>query len=83
MREVLSSLDIGSSKIKLVVAEVLNGNTNILCALDEPSRGVKKGDIVNPDETEYAIKKILKKAEESINKVLNKNGELEDFEVKE
>ena len=66
MREVLSSLDIGSSKIKLVVAEVLHGNTNILCALDEPSRGVKKGDIVNPDETEYAIKKILKKAEESL-----------------
>jgi len=72
MREVLSSLDIGSSKIKLVVAEILNGNTNILCALDEPSRGVKKGEIVNPDEVEYAIKKILKRAEENLGIKINK-----------
>ena len=72
MREILSSLDIGSSKIKLVVAEVLNGNTNVLCALDEQSRGVKKGAIYNPDETEYAIKKILKKAEENLGLKINK-----------
>ena len=72
MREVLSSLDIGASKIKLVVAEVLNGNTNVLCALDEPSRGIKKGLIVNPDETEYAVKKILKRAEETLGIKVNK-----------
>ena len=63
MREILTSLDIGSSTVKLVVSEVLNGNTNILCALEEQSRGVKKGAIYNPDELEYIIKKILKKAE--------------------
>ena len=72
MREILSSLDIGSSKIKLVVAEILNGDTNILCALDEPSRGVKQGVIVNPDELEYAIKKILKRAEENLGVKVNK-----------
>ena len=66
MREILSSLDIGSSKIKLVVAEMLNDSTNILCALDEPSRGVKQGAIVNPDEVEYAIKRLLKRAEENL-----------------
>ena len=72
MREILSSLDIGSSKIKLVVAEILNGNTNILCAMDEPSRGVKKGEIVNPDEVEYAIRKILKRTEENLGLKVNK-----------
>ena len=72
MREILSSLDIGSSTIKLVVAEILNGNTNILCAIDEPSRGVKKGEIVNLDEAEYAIKKILKRAEENLGVKINK-----------
>ena len=32
MREIITSLDIGSSQVKLVVSEVLNGNVNILCA---------------------------------------------------
>ena len=72
MREILSSLDIGLSKIKLVVAEVLNDSTNVLCALDEPSRGVKQGVITNPDELEYAIKKILKQAEENLGLKVNK-----------
>ena len=72
MREVLSSLDIGSSKIKLVVAEVLNDEFNIICALEEKSRGVKKGAIYNPDDVEYAIKKLLKKAEEALGFKINK-----------
>ena len=72
MRKILTSLDIGSSSIKLVVSEVLNGNTNILCALEESSRGVKKGVINNPDELEYVIKKILKKGEEILGIKINK-----------
>ena len=88
MREILSSLDIGSSKIKLVCAEVLNGNTNVLCALDEPSRGVKKGAICNPDETEYAIKRIFKKAEENLGVKIGKtivsvNEDSCDFKIGE
>jgi len=88
MREILSSLDIGSSKIKLLCAEVLNGNTNILCALEEQSRGVKKGAICNPEETEYAIRRILKKAEENLNVKINKiivsvNEDSCDFKIGE
>ena len=88
MREILTSLDIGSSTVKLVVSEVLNGNTNILCALEEQSRGVKKGAIYNPDELEYIIKKILKKAEEvlgvKINKtIVNVNEDSCDFKIGE
>lgn len=72
MREILASIDIGSSKIKLVVAEYLNDKFNVLCALDEESRGVEKGVIVEPSETEYALKKLLKKAEEMLNVKVSK-----------
>jgi len=64
MREIISSLDLGSSKIKLVVAEIIDDRFNVLCAIDEDSRGIKKGAIVEPAETEYAIRKLLKRAEE-------------------
>lgn len=72
MREILSSIDIGSNTIKLVVGEYLNDRLNILCALDEESRGVERGVIVDPTETEYALKKLLKKAEEMLNVRISK-----------
>ena len=67
MREILASIDIGSSKIKLVVAEINGDDVYILCALNEDSRGVRNGLICEPEETEYAIKRLLKKAEEMLN----------------
>ena len=41
MREIIASIDVGSHLIKLIVAEILNNKMNILCALEEESRGVK------------------------------------------
>ena len=64
MREIIASIDIGSSKIKIVVGEIIEERLNVLCALEEDSRGVKKGAIVEPEETVYALKKLLKKTEE-------------------
>lgn len=61
MRQIIASLDIGSSKIKLVVAELKEEGINILCAIDEESRGIQHGEIVEVDDTVYAIKKLLKK----------------------
>lgn len=72
MRRIIASVDIGSSKIKLVVAELLSEKLNVLCALEEESRGVEKGAIVEPGETEYAIKKLLKKAQEMLNVKITK-----------
>lgn len=62
--QVLASIDIGSECIKLVVAEVFGDDFNVLCAIDGESRGVENGLIVEPDETIFAIKKLLKKQEE-------------------
>lgn len=88
MRQIIASIDIGSSKIKLVVAELKEEGLNILCAIAEESRGVKKGVIVEPDETVYAIKKILKRSEEmlgiKITKVLvSVNEEQAEFKIGE
>ena len=66
MRRILSSIDIGSNSIKLVVAEIYKEKINILCAVSEESRGIKKGLVENYEDTIYSIKKVLKKAEELI-----------------
>jgi len=66
LREIISCLDIGSYKIKLVIAEILNDSVNVLLSIDEESRGVKNGAIYDTQELEYSITKILKKAEEAL-----------------
>ncbi len=88
MREIIASIDIGSSKIKMVVGEIINDELNILCAVDEDSRGVKKGIIVEPSETEYAIRKLLKKSEELLGVKVSKaiisiNEDAAEFKIGE
>ena len=88
MREIIASIDIGSSKIKIVVGEIIEERLNVLCALEEDSRGVKKGAIVEPEETVYALKKLLKKTEEILGVKVTKaivsvNEEAADFKIGE
>lgn len=88
MRQIVASLDIGTYKIKLVVAELKDDGLNILCAIDEESRGVSKGEIIEPDETIYAIKKLLKKEEDLLGIKINKvivsiNEERASFKIGE
>lgn len=66
MRRILSSIDIGTNSIKLIVAEIVRDKINILCAVSESSRGIKKGLIENFEDTVYSIKKALKKAEDML-----------------
>ena len=66
MRRILSSIDIGTNSIKLIVAEIINNKVNILCAISEEARGLKNGLIENFEDTVYSIKKALKKAEDML-----------------
>lgn len=66
MRRILSSIDIGTNSIKLVVAEIVRDKVNILCAISEESRGIKKGLIENFEDAVYSIKKAVKKAEDML-----------------
>ena len=64
MRRILSSLDIGTNSIKLVVAEIIKDKINVLCAISEESRGIKNGLVENPEDVIYSLNKVIKKGEE-------------------
>lgn len=67
MKEIISSLDIGSSTIKLVVGEVYNNDVHVLAVSEVKSKGVKKGIIVNPEETLISIKEVFNRCNEILN----------------
>lgn len=57
-------LDIGTSKIVAIVGEVAkNGNIEIVGLGSSPSRGMKKGVVVNIDSTVQSIKRAVEEAE--------------------
>lgn len=62
-QETFVSLDIGTTSIKVVVAELINGNVNIIGVGNEKSRGISRGVIVDIDETVYSIEKAVQLAE--------------------
>lgn len=61
--EIFVSLDIGTTSIKVVVAEAINGRVNIIGVGNEKSRGLSRGVIVDIDETVYSIQKAIDQAE--------------------
>ena len=66
MRKIIASLDIGNHTIKLVVGEIVRGKLNIFACVDGPSRGIKKGFIVNAESATLALEDVFKKGEEQI-----------------
>lgn len=62
-QEIFVSLDIGTTSIKVVVAEYINGNVNIIGVGNEKSRGLSRGVIVDIDETVYSIQQAISQAE--------------------
>ena len=56
-------LDIGTSKIVAIVAEVLDdGALNVIGLGTQPSRGLKKGVVVNIEATMGSIQRVLEEA---------------------
>lgn len=72
MKEIISSLDIGSSTVKLVVGEVYKNEVHVLSVSEVKSKGVKKGLIVNPEETLISLKELFRRSEEMLNITINK-----------
>ena len=72
MKEIISSLDIGSSTVKLIVGEVYKEEVHVLSVSEVKSKGIKRGIIVNPDETLISLKELFQRAEETLNINLNK-----------
>jgi len=62
-KELIVGLDIGTSKIAAIVAEVREGGFEIIGMGSHPSRGLKKGVVVNIETTVNAIQRALEEAE--------------------
>ncbi|HEY2629965.1 MAG TPA: cell division protein FtsA [Usitatibacter sp.] len=63
-RQLLVALDIGTSKIVTLVAEITSEDTlNMIGMGSHPSRGLKKGVVVNIESTVNAIQRSLEEAE--------------------
>jgi len=70
--DIIVGIDIGTSKVSLVVGEVNNFNQiEILCNSTQPCRGMKKGKIINEEEIASAISKVIQEAEQEINVKIN------------
>jgi len=61
--ELLIGLDIGTTKICVVVARATEGKVNIIGIGSHPSTGLRKGVVVNMDSTVNSIKKAVEEAE--------------------
>src|SRR5690554_186492 len=60
------TLDIGTTNVRLVIGEMTNGTLNIIGVGEAKSEGIKKGSIVDIDETVQSIKTALEQAERMI-----------------
>ena len=57
-------LDIGTTSIKVVVAEYIDSQMNIIGVGNAKSEGINRGIIVDIDKTVQAIQRAVKQAEE-------------------
>jgi cell division protein FtsA len=64
--EIYVSLDIGTSSVKVIIGEMVNDTLNIIGVGNVKSQGLRKGSIVDIDETVHSIKKAIEQAERMI-----------------
>lgn len=70
--DVIVGMDIGTSKVSLVIGEVNNFNQiEVLCTVSCKCKGIRKGKIVNEEEIVAAISKLIKEAEEETELAIN------------
>ncbi len=63
-KNLIVGLDIGTSKIVAMVAEIMpDGTLNVIGLGSQPSRGLKKGVVVNIEATMASIQRVLEEAE--------------------
>ncbi|WP_449619468.1 cell division protein FtsA [Robertmurraya sp. Marseille-Q9965] len=64
--DIYVSLDIGTSSVKVIIGEMVNDSLNIIGVGNVKSEGLRKGSIVDIDETVHSIKKAVDQAERMI-----------------
>ncbi|HZG70832.1 MAG TPA: cell division protein FtsA [Chondromyces sp.] len=64
--EIFVSLDIGTSTVKVIIGEMVNDSLNIIGVGNVKSNGIRKGSVVDIDETVHSIKKAVEQAERMV-----------------
>ena len=64
MKQIITSLDLGSSSVKIIVGEIYREELFVLACSEVKSRGIKKGLIVDGDKALISIKEALRRTEE-------------------
>jgi cell division protein FtsA len=64
--ELFVSLDIGTSSVKVIIGEMSKDTLNIIGVGNVKSEGLRKGSIVDIDETVHSIKKAVEQAERMV-----------------
>jgi cell division protein FtsA len=65
-KNLIAALDIGTSKVSCLVAEVTESGMDIIALGTSPSHGLKRGVVINIDATVQAIQQAVTKAERMI-----------------
>ena len=61
---IITGIDIGTTKIAVIIAEVINNSINIMGFGESISKGLRRGIVIDIDKTSVAIEEALEKAEE-------------------
>ena len=70
--DVIVGIDIGTSKVSLIIGEVNNFNqVEILCSTNQTCNGIKKGRIIDESEVVQAISRVIADAEVDTNLKIN------------
>ncbi|ALS21373.1 MULTISPECIES: cell division protein FtsA [Paenibacillus] len=64
--DIIVSLDIGTSKVRAIIGEVVNGTINIIGVGSADSQGIRKGAIVDIDQTVQSIRSAVDHAERMV-----------------
>lgn len=64
--DIIVSLDIGTSKVRAIIGEVTNGTFNIIGVGSADSEGIRKGAIVDIDQTVQSIRSAVEHAEQMV-----------------
>lgn len=70
--EIFVSLDIGTSSVKVIIGEMVNDSLNIIGVGNVKSEGLRKGSIVDIDETVHSIRKAIEQAERMVGIPINR-----------
>ncbi|WP_172194147.1 cell division protein FtsA [Saccharibacillus qingshengii] len=64
--DIIVSLDIGTSKVRAIIGEISNGTFNIIGVGSADSEGIRKGAIVDVDQTVQSIRDAVEHAERMV-----------------